>query len=70
MTVISAAPFAPSTTTFALSSLVFVELALHPGEGAGVLDYVLPMVSALGVAGVCVALTAWMFRRETVIFGR
>jgi sodium transport system permease protein len=40
------------------------------GKQTGVLDFVLPMVSALAVAGVCVWLTAWMFRRETVVFGR
>ena len=40
------------------------------GAGARGLDYLLPLVSALVVAGLCVAATAWMFRRESVIFGR
>jgi sodium transport system permease protein len=40
------------------------------GEGAGVLDYLLPMLSALLVAGACVWLTAKMFERESVVFGR
>lgn len=43
---------------------------LFGGEGASALDYLLPMISALAVAGLCVGLTAWMFRREQVIFGR
>lgn len=40
------------------------------GEGAGALDYLLPMLSALLVAGACVWLTAKMFERESVVFGR
>jgi sodium transport system permease protein len=40
------------------------------GEGATVLDYLLPMLSALVVAGACVWLTAKMFERESVVFGR
>lgn len=40
------------------------------GEAPGALDLVLPMVSAVVVAGLCVGLTAWMFRRESVVFGR
>lgn len=40
------------------------------GEGAGLVDFALPMASALVVAGVCVWLTAWMFGRESVVFGR
>lgn len=40
------------------------------GEGATVLDYLLPMLSALLVAGACVWLTAKMFERESVVFGR
>jgi sodium transport system permease protein len=40
------------------------------GAAVGVLDFLLPMASALAVAGLCVWLTAWMFRRETVVFGR
>jgi sodium transport system permease protein len=40
------------------------------GEGASVLDYLLPMLSALLVAGACVWLTAKMFERESVVFGR
>jgi sodium transport system permease protein len=40
------------------------------GRGANGLDYLLPMLSALAVAGACVWLTAWMFRRESVVFGR
>jgi sodium transport system permease protein len=43
---------------------------LFGGEAAGVLDFVLPMTSALVVAAACVWLTAWMFRRESVVFGR
>jgi sodium transport system permease protein len=43
---------------------------LFGGEGAGPLDYLLPMVSALVVAGACVWLTAKMFERESVVFGR
>jgi sodium transport system permease protein len=40
------------------------------GSGAGVLDYVLPMLSSIAVAGGCVWLTAKMFERESVVFGR
>ena len=40
------------------------------GEGAGALDYLLPLISSIVVAGLCVAATAWMFRRESVIFAR
>jgi sodium transport system permease protein len=40
------------------------------GEGATLLDYLLPMLSALVVAGACVWLTAKMFERESVVFGR
>ncbi|PRQ06925.1 ABC transporter permease [Enhygromyxa salina] len=40
------------------------------GGAATALDYLLPMLSALAVAGACVWLTAWMFRRESVVFGR
>ena len=43
---------------------------LFGGQAVGVLDFVLPMISALAVAGLCVAATAAMFRREGVIFGR
>lgn len=43
---------------------------LFGGEGAGVLDYLLPMISALVVAGGCVWMTAKMFERESVVFGR
>ncbi|KIG13870.1 ABC-type Na+ efflux pump, permease component [Enhygromyxa salina] len=40
------------------------------GGAATALDYLLPMLSALVVAAACVWLTAWMFRRESVVFGR
>ncbi|PRP99373.1 Inner membrane transport permease YbhR [Enhygromyxa salina] len=40
------------------------------GEAVGALDFVLPMLSAIAVAAACVWLTAWMFRRESVVFGR
>ena len=40
------------------------------GEALGVLDFVLPMISALLLAGLCVVLSAAMFRRESVVFGR
>ncbi len=40
------------------------------GGRLGPLDFLLPMASALLVALACVAVTAWMFRRETVVFGR
>ncbi len=43
---------------------------LFGGEGANALDYLLPMFSALVVAGACVWLTAKMFERESVVFGR
>ncbi len=40
------------------------------GESVGAMAYLLPMLSALVVAGICVAITAAMFRRERVVFGR
>jgi sodium transport system permease protein len=40
------------------------------GKGATAIDYLLPMLSALLVAGACVWLTAKMFERESVVFGR
>ncbi len=43
---------------------------LFGGEGANALDYLLSMFSALVVAGACVWLTAKMFERESVVFGR
>ncbi len=52
-----------------LGQQIVVEQVFGGGE-TGVLDFVLPMASALVVAGVCVWVTAWMFRRETVVFGR
>jgi sodium transport system permease protein len=48
---------------------IVVEQVLGGGE-TNALDYLLPMLSALVVAGACVWLTAWMFRRESVVFGR
>jgi sodium transport system permease protein len=52
-----------------LGQQIVVERVFGGGE-TGVLDFVLPMISAVVVAGVCVWVTAWMFRRETVVFGR
>jgi sodium transport system permease protein len=52
-----------------LGQQIVVEQVFGGGE-TGVMDFVLPMISAVGVAGVCVGVTAWMFRRETVVFGR
>ncbi|MFO7565748.1 MAG: ABC transporter permease subunit [Enhygromyxa sp.] len=52
-----------------LGQQIVVEQVFGGGE-TGVLDFVLPMVSALAIAGACVWLTAWMFRREAVVFGR
>lgn len=43
---------------------------LFGGEAVSALDVVLPLLSASVVAGVCVWLTARMFERESVIFGR
>jgi sodium transport system permease protein len=36
----------------------------------GVLDFLLPLISSIVVTIACVGLTAWMFRREAVVFGR
>lgn len=52
-----------------LGQQIVVEQVFGGGETT-VVDFLLPMASALVVAGVCVGLTAWMFRRETVVFGR
>lgn len=52
-----------------LGQQIVVEQVFGGGQ-TGVLDFVLPMVSAVAVAGACVWLTAWMFRRESVVFGR
>ena len=43
--------------------------SLLSGGGAGVLDFVLPTATALAVAGICLALTTWLFRRESIVFG-
>lgn len=52
-----------------LGQQIVVERVFGGGE-VGLMDFLLPMVSALVVAGVCVWMTAWMFRREAVVFGR
>ncbi|EDM81646.1 putative sodium ABC transporter, permease protein [Plesiocystis pacifica SIR-1] len=40
------------------------------GQAVSPLEFVLPVVSSLVVAALCVGVTAAMFRREAVIFGR
>lgn len=52
-----------------LGQQIVVEQVFGGGE-TGVLDFLLPMGSALVVALGCVWVTAWMFRREAVVFGR
>lgn len=43
---------------------------LFGGESVSVVSLLLSTLSALVVAGGCVSLTAWMFNRESIIFGR
>ncbi|NVB40550.1 ABC transporter permease [Pseudenhygromyxa sp. WMMC2535] len=43
---------------------------LFGGESVDLLHFVLPTLSAIVVASACLAATAMMFRRESVIFGR
>lgn len=52
-----------------LGQQIVVEQVFGGGQTTAV-DLLLPMSSALLVAGICVWVTAWMFRRETVVFGR
>ena len=40
---------------------------LFGGAGASVVDIVVPMASSLVVAGICVAATAWLFKRESMV---
>lgn len=52
-----------------LGQQVTVE-ALFGGQAVSAMHFLLPTLSALAVAAICVAVTAAMFRRESVIFGR